>query len=155
MKNILRRPRLADLSYLVDIDLKCYEDPWDVEKWRTVLMDFALDKLVSIRKQHAGLAVWKFADGVSKILRLGVKPAYQHYGIGSELLRTIEQTTLERGIRTVKFKIPESLCCPSDPADVSAWLGRRGYKATRVCPLEAIFCNLVEDAYIFTKTLEN
>lgn len=153
MKNVYRNPRLADLAYLVDIDLKCYEDPWDMEKWRTIIMDFNLNKLVVIRKQHAGVAVWKFDSGAIKVLRLGVKPAYRNYGIGSELLQAIEKSAPNQKANSVVFKIPESLCRPGEPDDVSVWLAHRGYKATRVCRAAAVFCGQVEDAYIFSRRI--
>jgi len=146
----IRRPQLSDLHYLYDIDLKCFDDNLTLDEWREYLGDAGHEILVCMLDDlPVGFVVWHVND----LLRLAVKPACSYLGLGTRLLRAVENILIKRGMRYMSINVPESLCCPDQSLDASGWLLKRGFKATSIHRGGGVFCDNPEDAFVFTKTL--
>ena len=129
-----RLAQLSDMHSLADIDIKGYDYPWDLDKWRSLTEDPAcVIMLATLEMEPVGVCVWQKKPAVKKgeILRLTTKPAYTGRGIGSFLLRTVESEARENGLREIVIIVPEIKCFPGHPDDVSQWLLNRGYCAVK------------------------
>jgi len=129
------RPALGnDINFLIDIDLKSYDYPWLVDKWRSLALNSVCTvTLATMNMGPVGFVAWKkkIADKEAEILRLAVKPAYRNNGAGSLLLGSVEVDANENGIQKITLIVPEIHCFPNHKNDVSQWLLARGYQAIK------------------------
>lgn len=154
----IRQTRDSDAHYLVDIDRKSYEHPFDVRDWQSLAIDFpSWDMCIaSVDQHHCGYSVAEDnrADGIVTVHRLGVSPQYRRRGIGSLLMHRIEYKALANHATAIEIPVPETSCRgPNDPYDVSEWLKKLGYRCTRSC--EAMFTAYGKaiEGYIFGKPI--
>jgi len=129
-----RLAQLSDIHSLVDIDIKGYDYPWPLEKWRSIVDDpTCIVTLAAIKIEPVGVCVWQKKPAIkeAEILRLTIKPAYRKRGVGSFLLRVIESEVRENGLQEMVVIVPELKCFPGHPDDVSQWLLDRGYRAVK------------------------
>jgi len=148
----IRKPGAQDLNYILDIDLKCFEDTWPHTKWRETVRDPNYGMLIgTYQGLPVGFIVWS-NDGV--IARLAVKPTYRNKGVGSQLLAAVEVIFSQQTILEVKFPITESLCQPGVSYDMSHWLTNRGYRANGLIKGAGWFSDTKEDQIKFHKFLE-
>ncbi len=151
----IRKPEPQDLNYILDIDLKCFEDNWSYNEWRETLYDPRYGVLLGTYKSlPVGFIVWFSGTKEGLITRLAVKPAYQRKGVGSQLLSAVEVILVQQSIKEVHFPITETLCQPGQPHDVSRWLTKRGYRASALMRGTGLYCGTKEDEIIFQKQLE-
>jgi GNAT superfamily N-acetyltransferase len=132
MTPVIRLAQARDLHPLVDIDLKSYDYPWSVDKWRKFVTDpTCMILLASFKVEPVGMCIWqkKLAIKEAEILRIATKPAYRGKGAGIFLLHGVETGAKEHGLEKVTVIVPEIKCFPGYPDDVSQWLLNRGYKA--------------------------
>ncbi len=154
MTTNIRQPQVHDANYLLDIDIKCFDDPWPVEKWKVILVNNDISKLVSTSYGcPTGFIIWK-RDSISlPIIRFAVKPTYRNQGTGLQLLKAVCLGARQLAIPRIVIPVPESLCCPGEPRDVSHWLLKRGFKLNgnhSILKEGAICFGQVEDAFLFT-----
>lgn len=129
-----RLAQLSDMHSLVDIDIKGYDYPWPLERWRDLTEDpTCVIMLAILQVEPVGACVWQKKPAVKEgeILRLTTKPAYRERGIGSFLLQTVESEARENGLQEMVIIVPELKCFPGHPDDVSQWLLERGYRAVK------------------------
>jgi N-acetylglutamate synthase-like GNAT family acetyltransferase len=151
----IRKPEPQDLNYILDIDLKSFEDNWSYNTWRETLYDPRYGVLIGTYKGlPVGFVVWFGGTKEGLITRLGVKPVYQQKGVGTQLLDAVEVILSQQGIKEVHFPVTESLCTPGQPYDVSRWLTKRKYRASGLIRGSGIYCGVKEDEIIFQKFLE-
>lgn len=150
MMSNIRRPQVGDLNFLLDIDLKCFEDNLSLDEWR-IFFDDASYKMLTwiIQAVPVGFIIWQ----ENIIVRLAVKPVYRHRGVGSQLLSFVENRLIQQRHQIVMIDVPESLCCPGKPVDVSSWLLKRGYQAEFLHKAATVFCGHTEDLVHFNKNL--
>lgn|SRR5574340_169139 len=147
----IRQPLISDLNYILDIDLKCFEDPWDVDTWKEIIKNETYNMFIGTYKTlPVGIVVW--TNNI--ITRIGVKPSYRNNGVGTKLIQAMELAEMQKGTKSLTAFITESLCCPTCVLDVSKWFVRRGYRGTGIARNKGLFCGVCEDQYIFEKTLE-
>jgi GNAT superfamily N-acetyltransferase len=149
----IRKPTLTDVNYLLDIDLKCFEDPWDVNLWRGLCTDTNINKLVgTYYGTPMSFVFWQLltdSDAVT-IYRLAVKPKHRNEGTGTQLLKAVELAALQAHYKTLRIMVPESLCCPGQPQDASRWLNNRGFRAQPPIMRDLVtYCGRAEDAFAF------
>lgn len=134
MKPTIRNAQVRDVNSLLDIDLKGYDYPWTITKWREVSNDgdFVL-MLAMLKVQPVAMCVWnrKAENGRAKIIKLATKPYYQDQGFATLLLNRVERDMRSAGIEEAAFTVPEIKCFPGHPDDVSQWLVKRGYKPVK------------------------
>ncbi len=147
----IRQPLISDLNYILDIDLKCFEDPWDIEVWKEIVKNETSNMFIgTYRAIPVGVIVW-----TSNILaRIGVKPSFRGNGVGTQLIHALELAEMQKGTKTIITFITESLCCPGHKLDVSRWFVTRGYRGKGIAHDKGLFCGMREDEYIFEKILE-
>lgn len=146
----IRKPNQHDLNYLLDIDLKCFEDNWTLDEWRHQLMICNNSIFVATQgNTPVGYVLW--CD--EEITRIAVKPTYRHMGLGSKLLDAVEDELRRQGHTNVTINVPESLCCPRKPIDVSIWLIKRVFRARSMKIDGVTFCGVKEDLICFGKVL--
>lgn len=146
----IRKPLRGDLNYILDIDLKCFEDTLSLEEWRQLLDDPDYNVLVgTFQGKAVGFILWQS----NNIFRFAVKPTYRHMGVGMRLLMAVENTLIQHGQLTIVIQVPESLCCPGRAIDVSCWLNAHDFFAQKLLPGQAIFCGQQEDLICFNKHL--
>ncbi len=151
----IRKPESYDLNYILDIDLKCFEDNWSYNEWRETLYDPRFGVLIGTYKGlPVGFIVWFSGTRDGLITRLGVKPTYRKRSVGSQLLAAVEVILIQQNIKEVRFPITESLCHPGMTYDVSRWLTTRDYKATTLMHGTGLYCGEKEDEIVFQKFLE-
>jgi len=150
----IRAPQITDINYLLDIDLKCFDDPWDTEKWREIYSDAQYKKLVGTNCGNpVGFVVWcPHSDGI-QIVRIAVKPLHRKQGIGSQLLKAVRINALQQKYRKICMVVTESLCCPNQGDNIGHWLNNRGFFANEICKDGSIYCGKVEDAFFFVLNL--
>lgn len=146
----IRKPLRGDINYILDIDLKCFEDTLTLEEWRDRLDDDNYNVLVgTLQGKAVGFIMWQD----STIIRFAVKPTYRHMGIGTQLLGAVENTLIQRGKMCIAMNVPESLCRPGKVIDVSCWLKEHRFLAEKLLIGQAIFCGIQEDLICFNKIL--
>jgi len=153
MKSLIdiRQPVFSDVNHLMDIDIKCFDEPWSVDRWRAVCGDRLKYKLVGTYFSNpVGFVVWERLDNSINVIRLGVKNIYRCSGIGTKLLRAVEESAYHLKIYRVTFLVPESLCCPGDSMDVSRWLLKRGARALSIVENTSVQTGKDEDAFLFS-----
>lgn len=146
----IRKPLRGDLNYLLDIDLKCFEDTLSLDEWRERLDDDNYSILIgTLHGKAVGFIIWQD----NTIIRFAVKPTYRHMGIGAQLLAAVENTLIQRGKTLVTIQVPESLCVPGKTIDVSGWLRKHHFKAEKLLTGATFFCGVQEDLICFNKLL--
>ncbi len=154
MLSNIRKPEAHDLNYILDIDLKCFEDNWSLSNWRETLYDPRYGILIgTYQGTPVGFIVWLTASK-SIITRLGVKPNFRNKGVGTQLLSAVEVILGQQNIKELLFPITESLCQPGSPKDISKWLINRGYLAGSLLRGTGRYYGEIEDEIIFHKYLE-
>ncbi|MHC4188381.1 MAG: GNAT family N-acetyltransferase [Planctomycetota bacterium] len=153
----IRSAQVRDVNYLADIDLKSYDYPWPIDKWRRLAIDpTCVILLASFTVEPIGFCVWEKKPETKEatILRLATKPIYRSMGVASLLLEASECGAKENELQTMTFIIPEIKCFPGQPDDVSQWLLNRGYRAGPPILKDYFYMYGADcDGFIFTHSL--
>lgn len=123
----------GDINSMYEIDLRSYDYPLGYAELKTLLQDPSCFVVVAAdNNKVVGYAVFRkdIAAGFLEIVRLAVMPKERQFGVGSELLKAGRDYGLTANLYVMYIDVPEILCCPGDPDDVSRWLGYKGFKAT-------------------------
>lgn len=148
----IRKPEAQDLNYILDIDLKCFDDNWTYTEWRETLRDLKYGVLVGTDQGvPVGFIVWFVGETSGLITRLGVKPAYKN--VGAQLLASVEVILRQQGIKELHLSMTESLCDPGTPHDRSKELLDCGYRASGLIKGTGRYCGVKEDEINFHKFL--
>ncbi len=134
MKPTIRRAQVRDVNSLLDIDLKGYDYPWTIAKWREISNDEDYTLLIATLKvQPVSMCVWRGrpSEGGAEIIKLATKPYYRGQGFATLLLNRVESDMRSAAIKEAVFTVPEIKCFPGHPDDVSAWLMARKYRPVK------------------------
>lgn len=134
----VRPPRLDDANELLDIDIKCFENPWSAQKWSKVVSKHN-DYFVSVATYFGspiGLAVFRqHPDSLDiEIEKIAVLRPHRRKGASLYLLAaavTYAQTTLANNLFII---VPESTVYPvgpDKPSQTTGWLSQTGFLATK------------------------
>jgi GNAT superfamily N-acetyltransferase len=146
-----RPPTISDVNHLLDIDIKCFDDTLPIDQWREVCLDPDVSKLVGTwYNTPVGFVLWSYRAQCVSVLRIGVKPEYRNKGVGTTLLQTAVIAARQCKAMSVDILVPESLCCPGSPGDVSQWLIAQNFRAKEILKDVAVYCGNPEDAYLFS-----
>ena len=154
----IRPVKPEDINYLIDVEIKCYEDVKGLDWWREILKNSDhYSVAAAVHKVPVGFIVWQKAaysgDGtdefVAEIERIAVKPAFRRRGAGSLLLRDATVAAHTVGLHKLMLIVPESLCFPGHPNDVSEWLLHRNFRATGILGQHFDSYGTKEDAFVF------
>lgn len=128
----IRTAQTKDVHHLVDIDLKSYDYPWSVDKWRKLSEDpTCIIVVASFKVEPISLCIWQKKPAVkeAEILRLATKPKYRKRGVATFLLNAAEHSAKVHELAKVTIIVPEISCFPGHPDDISQWLLKHGYQA--------------------------
>ncbi len=127
----IRLAQPNDIHSLVDIDLKSYDYPWPLDRWREAAADpTCVIMVATIRAESVGVCAWRKRPTIKEgdILKLATKPDYRKQGVGTMLLSIVETSIADHGLHTATITVPELNCFPGHPDDVSVWLRKKGYQ---------------------------
>lgn len=103
----LRNAEPADTVYLMQIDIKCYDNAWQSEDWRQVAMNRQQNAITITRHNlPVAYAVYEIEPNQLKLLRIGVSPKYRRQGLGASMLKWIDRLMSDRGIRRATCIVP-------------------------------------------------
>lgn len=157
MKPTIRFAQVTDINSLLDIDLKSYDYPWTINKWRDVSNDEDYILLIaSLKVQPVSMCVWRRKAGGERaeIIKLATKPYYQRQGFATLLLNKVENDMRSAAIREAVITVPEIKCVPGHPDDVSAWLLSHKYKPVKpILKDEYCMYGSVCDGFQFARVL--
>jgi N-acetylglutamate synthase-like GNAT family acetyltransferase len=134
MRPEIRTALTREANSLLDIDLKSYDYPWPIAKWRAVLGDEEHSVLVAcVKAQPVGVCIWRRSKQHlrAEICKLAIKHEYRRHGFACNLLRRVDQDVAELGMLETVVVVPEINCFPGHPDDVSVWLSKQGYTPER------------------------
>ena len=126
----VRLAQARDIHYLADIDLKSYDYPWSLTRWREIGGDPTTAVMIAaIRADPVSMCVWRKQPNIkqAEILKLATKPTFRGRGIGTFLLLAGEEAMSAISSDKATIIVPEINCFPGHPDDVSSWLINRGY----------------------------
>lgn len=156
----IRHAKDSDSHYLVDIDRKAYEHPFDIKDWQSLALDFPTWDMciATLDYRHCAYSLCEDnrADNVMTIHRLGVVPNFRGRGVGGLLLHRLEYKAVVQHMKSIEIPLPETSCQGhDDPYDVTGWLQKRGYRCVRTQENLFLAYGRHVDGYIFGKSIQD
>ena len=142
-----------DAQHVIDIDIKCYDEPWSPEYWRVAGLDFIIN-VVTYYGTPVGMSVFtsaEEADGPKfvSLLKVAGKPMFRKKGLSRMLLEPMDKYAEQIKAESIWATIPESLC--SGEHSIAGWALKVGFKATAIQKNYYAVLGDLEDGYIFRK----
>lgn len=124
VKNLTYREAVYyDLTNLLDLERKCFDECWSLEEWKIRLKDCFV--MVADATQPVGFVASRhLPNDMGEIMKLCVLPSYRRNGIGSRLLKESLSNFGSHKIEEVMLIVPEHDIDVHGP-----WLAKRGFKA--------------------------
>jgi GNAT superfamily N-acetyltransferase len=125
----VRGSHYNDANYLLDIDLKCFEQAWSPDAWQA--LGNSRDTVISVATNFGtpvGFAVLRIEQRDVVILKMAVKPVARRKGVSRRLLDAARQFATENHAEWLRITVPESTIYPG-PNNLSDWLKAIGFKA--------------------------
>lgn len=108
----VRSAEQLDATYLMDIDVKCFHNVWEPEKWREIARtkDIVCVTAFSVPIAFAVYEIESVFAGPRKlkILRFAVTPKYQRRNIGTMLMTWLKRLAEDRTIQKVTTIVSEN-----------------------------------------------
>jgi N-acetylglutamate synthase-like GNAT family acetyltransferase len=147
----LRRAEATDVHHLIDIDLKCFDEVWTPEDWRSLANTCSV-VVATLHNNPIAMCVHRrHEDGYTEILKLGVKNHCRRKGVGRALIAIAMQSAIQAHSSHVFMLVPEHLLRPGEPQDVSQWLLKMGFRAEVPLVRNAfVYCGVEEAGVKFT-----
>ena len=146
----VRPAKAADIQYVLDLDMKCFDDPWPSDRWRTPELSVAVAcsygtpvgvvvfEIINTRKQQC-----------VRMDKIAVKPGFRRRGIGAMLVDEVRKTAMYSGLLYVEMTVPESLCVPNTPRDITGFLSKAGFRGFGIKQNAFADLGQSEDGFIF------
>lgn len=127
---VTREASRRDQAALHDMDLKIFDDVWDLESWVEWIGEDYMVYIAEFGKQAVGfIACIGLKDGVF-IEKIGVKRGFRKKGVSKSLLLAAQLRADTREFpNIVAITIPETFLNPGKPGDISGWLAKIGFRA--------------------------
>lgn len=117
----------SDLNELVDIDIKCYEDAWPLDRWRNLAGASA--PVITWFGTPVGVGVFRHASPtLVEIEKLAVKPGHRRMGFSRVMLRSCAGYARQMGATHALVYVPERQIYPG-PGSLGDYLRVMGFKA--------------------------
>lgn len=120
---------IDDVQHLIDIDLKCHDEPWTPDAWRRLAADMHIRVAVCSGRPVGFVAFTPTVGRKVSIEKLAVKSMHRRQGVGSSLLIDVLHYAENRRSKSVEIIVPETHLAPGRPYDVSEFLARNNFKA--------------------------
>jgi ribosomal-protein-alanine N-acetyltransferase len=99
----------ADAASLVEIERRCFSDPWSETSFREALDSPWTFGLVAHRGNGvAGYLIGREVAGTGEVLNLAVAPDYRRHGVARALLRAALRYLRKRRVEEVFLEVRES-----------------------------------------------
>lgn len=147
----IRDAKPDDLVHLQDCDVKCFDYGWSTEEWEFAAENYAV-RVAHYYGTPIGFAVFVVLNERQRIVhlfKLGVKPNFRRRKVGRLLVAEAMGFAEVRGIGEIESIIPESLCRPGEPQDITGWLAKIGFRGTGLVPNYIQNMGINEDGYKF------
>jgi len=147
----IRDAKPSDLVHLQDCDVKCFDWVWTPEEW-THAFDNYVVKVAHYYGTPIGFAVFVALNQNPRIVylfKLGVKTNFRRRGAGRLLVVNAMDFAAGQGIHEIESIVPETLCRPGEPQNITDWLAKVGLKGAGVVPKYISSMGVVEDGYRF------
>lgn len=151
----VRQAKGEDVHYILDLDIKCFDDPWPAEHWRLASGEVNV-AVATWYGTPVGMVVFTLLETQDSMrfvsmTKLAVKESFRNRGFGTMLLQTVEDFTHEVKASGICITIPESKCTGErTPAD---WLAKVGFKAVGVNRKCFEAYGVSEDGYLFQRSI--
>lgn len=121
-----------NVNELIDIDIKCFDSPWEPERWAEITEGAEYGKIIAKWfGTPVGFAVYKNEDVHSLgILKVCVKKQMRGKGCSLRMLAEIFKRAVDTKLKEVFLVVPESWIYPG-PANISNYLTHVGFVATK------------------------
>ena len=104
---MIRKMKKSDLSDVLEIERKCFRNPWNRGQYEYELDDnpYANLWVMELDGRIAGYYdVWVIFEN-AEIANIAVAPAYQHNGLGEMLMKHLEQFVREKGCEMIGLEV--------------------------------------------------
>jgi len=129
-KLTIRAAQRLDQAALFDIDLKCFDNPWEESYWDQWFSDTRAILIVEVDKKSAGFVVGELIKDGFVIEKLGVTSPYRRIGVSRMLLAGCEDLTIQCPDKpSIYLAIPEPWLYDCYDCIVE-WIKAVGFKAT-------------------------
>jgi len=136
----IRPAQWIDKAVLRDIDLKCFDDPWDESYWLYWFSDERVVLLAEVDGKPAGLLAGALMEDGFVIEKIGVKPLYRRIGVSIVFLDACKDITTKCPEKPlIHLAVPEPWLYPDSPDYIAEWIRAVGFKA-RLPYLSNYFC---------------
>ena len=146
----VRPGRKEDIQYVLDIDVKCFDDPWSPDKWRKDELSVAVG---TVHKTPVGVVVFEIINTRKqqcvRMDKIAVKPGFRNRGIAKALVQEVRNCCMYNGLLYIETIIPESMCVPDTPRDVTGFLSKVGFRGFGIKRDAFTDMGQPEDGYIF------
>lgn len=140
----IRPPKPEDVLKVVDLEKRCFTDPWDADALETELGAdrLRLPLVAECEGKIVGyLMAWKIVDQLH-ILNIAADPEIRRMGVGTALLFAAARKAVELGMEEITLEVRES------NQEARAFYHRYGFVPTGLRP--GYYADNGEDAIIMT-----
>jgi len=126
----IRIAQWIDKEILYDIDLRCFDYPWDEGYWLYWFQETRVVFIVEDDGVPVGLLAGALNEDGLVIEKLGVKTAYRRQGASRLLLDACDDLTIQCLEKPrIHIVIPEPWLYPDNYDCVAGWIKATGFKA--------------------------
>jgi len=139
-KLTIRQGQWLDQALLCDMDLKCFDEPWEASYWLYWFDESCIVLIVEVDGKPAGFAVGELNEDGLVIEKLGVKKPYRRMGVSRMLLDGCDDLTVQCPKKPkIYLTIPEPWLYDDSPDCIAEWMKAMKIRA-RLPYLPGYFC---------------
>jgi GNAT superfamily N-acetyltransferase len=136
----IRQAQWLDKAVLHDMDLKCFDDPWEESYWLYWFDDERMVLIVEVGGKAAGFLAGALMEDGLVIEKIGVKPLYRRHGVSRVLIDGCHDISMKCSEKPQLHKVvPEPWLYPDSPDCIAEWVRVMNFKA-RLPYLKDYFC---------------
>jgi GNAT superfamily N-acetyltransferase len=162
----IRKAAARDATYIFDLDLKCFDDPWSTERWEEINKNSNAAVWVGCNHQvPISLLVvenqWfippesEHRAAAMHIHKLCVKDVFRKRGVGVRLLAHAHQEAVKVRAKWITMIIPEWLVNPNIEGNCLGWLSKYKFKALKTLEVTIPMYGKNYDQYLFGYEMKN
>lgn len=137
---------LADLEKILEIENRCFTEPYSRELWEEELkLDVAHPFVLKINQQIVAYLDFWAVRGEAQLIKIAVDPAFQRQGLGQRLMVAFEQKCHEKKADEILLEVR-----PSNLAAIALY-EKMGFEKIRV--RKKYYSDNQEDAWEMMKKL--
>ncbi|MBF0493298.1 MAG: ribosomal protein S18-alanine N-acetyltransferase [Deltaproteobacteria bacterium] len=136
----------ADLEKILEIENRCFSEPYSRELWEEELkLDVAHPFVLKKDNQIVAYLDFWAIRGEAQLIKIAVDPVFQRQGLGAYLLRAFEEKCREQKVDEILLEVR-----PSNQSAIALYK-KMGFEKVRV--RKKYYSDNQEDAWEMTKRL--